>query len=243
MSAMKKMSVLLVVLLSMTQAWSQGTFRLPLIGDKAPSFTAKTTNGEITFPEDYGKNWKILFSHPQDFTPVCSTELLELARLQEDFSKLNVNIAVISTDELDRHLQWKKALEELEYNGAKGVKINFPIIEDVDYSICQKYGMIHSSSASTKAVRGVYIIDPDNVVQSVNFYPMTIGRNINEIIRTVEALQITASNEVLTPANWTVGKDLLVPYFPDSKDNKVELEKDGYYSLSWFLMFKKAKKS
>ena len=239
---LKKMSMLVIILLSVTIIWSQEkTSTIPLIGEKAPSFTAKTTNGNLKFPADFGKSWKILFSHPQDFTPVCSSEILELAYLQSEFDRLVVKVAVISTDQLDSHKNWKAALEDLNYKGRDKVKISFPIIEDDKLEVARMYGMIHPTTNSTKTVRGIFVIDPDNVIQSVNFYPMAIGRNMNELLRLVEALQTNAGNGVLTPANWAQGDDVLVPYLPDYKDDKARLEKEGYYSPVWFMNFKKNK--
>ncbi|HPT11387.1 MAG TPA: redoxin domain-containing protein, partial [Bacteroidales bacterium] len=179
---MKKLVVLIaMVLIPISTLWSQEkadrNFRIPLIGEKAPSFTAESTNGPITFPDDFGGKWKILFSHPQDFTPVCSSELLELAYLQKEFDKMDVKIAVVSTDELDRHVQWKKALEEITYKGRPAQKIKFPLIEDKSLVVSKMYGMIHEATNNTKDVRGVFIIDPDDVIQAIYFYPMSVGRN------------------------------------------------------------------
>lgn len=238
---MKKVVLLILAVFTLTVLWSQKSNRVPLIGEKAPTFKAKSTSGSINFPNDYGRNWKMLFSHPQDFTPVCSSEILELAYLQEKFNELGVKVVVISTDNLDRHHQWKKALEEISYNGKEKINIEFPIVDDANFEVSRKYGMIHSASSSTKDVRGVFIIDPNNIVQSISFYPMSVGRNIDEIIRLIEALQTTATGEYLTPANWTKGNDLLVPFLPDSEGDKSDLDKQGYYKISWFMMFKRVK--
>jgi peroxiredoxin 2/4 len=243
---MKKMIVLITLIgLSITQAWPQEkedrNFRIPLIGEKAPSFTAETTNGSVTFPDDFGRNWKILFSHPADFTPVCSSELMELANLQEEFGRLNVKIAVISTDELSNHLKWKKDLEGITYKGRPTPKIKFPFIEDNTRAISKLYGMIHASTNTTKDVRGVFIIDPDNVIQMLYFYPMSVGRNTAELLRTIAALQTTAADKNLaTPADWIPGSDLLLKA-PPVTDQSTENVPDGYYKLAWFMWFQKAK--
>jgi peroxiredoxin 2/4 len=257
MGKMKKNLLLIVFVLSLTQVFAQNSskstgskedrnFRIPLIGETAPEFTAETTNGTLNFPTDFGRKWKILFSHPQDFTPVCSTEILELAHLQGDFDKLGVKIAVISTDQIDTHKQWKKSMEGLNLNDRGAVKISFPIIADPDISIAKKYGMIHPESNTTRAVRGVFIIDPDNVIQAIYFYPTNVGRNTDELIRTVTALktsaeQSTQASKVLTPVNWTPGKDFLVSIPPKAQSSKSNTDiPAGYYSPIWYLWYKKA---
>lgn len=214
---------------------------IPLIGSKAPTFTAKSTNGKVKFPDDFGKSWKILFSHPQDFTPVCSSELLELAYLQDDFDRLGVKIAVISTDDVERHIMWKAQLEELDYKGRGSQKIDFPILDDLDTEASKRYGMLHEHVSAKKDVRGVFIIDSENIVRTINFYPMEVGRNMQEIIRIIEALQTTDEAKVLTPANWNKGDDVMVPYFPYTKEQLAgnpELEKD-FYSVGNMMWFKK----
>ena len=253
---MKKNLLLIVLALSFTQIFAQSSsksdskedrnYRIPLIGEKAPTFTAETTNGELTFPEDFGKKWKILFSHPQDFTPVCSTELIELARLQGEFDKMGVKVAVISTDPVETHKQWKKSLESLDLDNKGKVQVSFPLIGDDDIRVAKLYGMIHPETNSTRSVRGVFIIDPDNVIAAIYFYPMNVGRNMDEIMRTVTALQTSAqfttqSSRVMTPANWTPGKDLLVSIPPKAQASKTSSDvPEGYYSPVWYLWYKKA---
>jgi peroxiredoxin (alkyl hydroperoxide reductase subunit C) len=216
-------------------------FRMPLIGENAPSFTAESTNGTINFPADFGRKWKILFSHPADFTPVCSTEILEMAALQEELDKLGVKLLVVSTDALETHIQWKKSMESLNLNDKEKVSIKFPLVEDDNLSISKKYGMIHPATNSTKSVRGVYIIDPSNVIQAIYFYPASVGRNTDELLRTVTALQTTASENVFTPVNWKFGDDLLVPIPPKTDENGAPVVTDGYYSPVWYLWYKKGK--
>ena len=245
---MKKIILFAVSAFAVTQLWSQEpaenppedrNFRIPLIGAAAPSFTAESTNGRITFPGDFGQSWKILFSHPQDFTPVCSTEILELAYLQDKFDKLGVKIAVISTDPLSVHVQWKKALETLNLNNRGPVEIKFPIIDDENVAISKKYGMIHPETNSTKSVRGVFIIDPNNIVQAVYFYPMRVGRSTDELLRMVEALETTSESKVLTPANWKAGNDVLIPFAPGKELLNAATTPDDYYELAWYMWFKK----
>jgi peroxiredoxin (alkyl hydroperoxide reductase subunit C) len=256
MPTMKKLLLLVLILLSVTQLRSQGVFpsetqekpkedrnfRIPLIGETAPSFTAESTNGTLNFPSDFGRSWKILFSHPQDFTPVCSTEILELGYLQDEFDKLGVKLVVVSTDALDTHVQWKKSLESLNLNNRGLVKIKFPIVDDNIKSISKKYGMIHAATNTTKDVRGVFIINPDNIISAIYFYPPSVGRNTDELLRTVTALQATYTDKVMTPVNWKAGNDLLVPLPPKADANSTTAAPDGYYSPVWYLMFKKAAK-
>ncbi len=208
------------------QVWSQSkngkvevNSRIPLLGETAPSFTAESTKGTIEFPADFGSKWKIIFSHPADFTPVCTSELIELALMQQDFKKLNCELMVVSTDDLDRHKIWEKAMEDMiaEDKNNEPVKIKFPLIDDSKLNISWKYGMVNPTVDSRHAVRGVFIIDPDNKIRNILFYPMQVGRNMDEIKRTLIALQTSDKNTVLTPVNWEPGKDVLLPY-PKSVD-------------------------
>lgn len=218
--------------------------QIPLIGSKAPVFTAQTTNGELTFPSDFGESWKILFSHPKDFTPVCSSELLELAYMQKELDLLNVKFAIISTDDLSQHNMWKAHLEELDYKGRGKQTIQFPIIDDSSKKVSITYGMLHAPTSTSRDIRGVYIIDPQNTVRSINFYPVEIGRNITEIERTILALQAAEKTKLLTPANWTTGDDMMVPHFPyTQKDlaNNPDLKND-YYNVGDRMWFKKVSK-
>ena len=214
-------------------------FRIPLIGEHAPLFTAESTEGIINFPFDFGSNWKVILSHPMDFTPVCSTELIELANLQDEFEKLGVKTMVVSTDPLDIHKQWKKVLEQIEYKEYPRQKINFPIMDDSSLVIAKLYGMIHLESDKNRDVRGVFIIDPDNIIRAEFFYPQEVGRNMNELFRTVIALQTTVRNNVMTPANWKTGNDVLVPFPLKGDLSSVNKESGEYYQLSWFLIFKR----
>jgi peroxiredoxin (alkyl hydroperoxide reductase subunit C) len=250
---MKNIIFISLFVLSVTKLWSQDpflfeepkqpedrNFRIPLIGETAPSFVAESTKGELKFPEDYGRKWKVLFSHPQDFTPVCTTEILELANLQSQFDKLGVKLVAVSTDRLSTHEQWKKAMESLVYKDRSSVNIDFPLVDDESLTVSKKYGMIHAASNSTRDVRGVYIIDPNNIVRAIYFYPKEVGRSTDELIRTVTALQRTESDNVLTPANWKAGEDVLVPTIPKANATSEELTSEGLYNLTWFMWYKKA---
>ncbi len=241
---MKKVYLLFFVVFSVTQLMGQKNpedrnFKIPLIGDQAPSFTAESTVGTINFPSDYGRSWKILFSHPQDFTPVCSSEILELAYLQNEFDKLGVKLVVMSTDPLSTHEQWKKALEELNFKGRTPVKIKFPLVDDENLAVSKLYGMIQPSSNTTKSVRGVFIVNPDNVIETIYFYPLNVGRSTDELLRTVSALKTAYKDKVLTPADWKAGNDVFVPFNPVKGDNKTSEKSDNYYSVSWFMTYKK----
>lgn len=218
--------------------------KIPLIGSKAPQFKANSTHGKITFPNDFGKSWKILFSHPADFTPVCSSELLELANLQPRFDQLGVKIAIISTDDVAVHKMWEAHLEELDYKERGTRDIEFPLFEDVDGKASRLYGMLHEPTSTTKDIRGVFIIDGDNIVRSINFYPMQVGRNMDEIVRIVEALQTTDEASVMCPANWEKGDDVMVPHFPYTKAQLAEKPelKDAYYNVGDRMWFQKVKK-
>ena len=231
----------MVLVLCTIKSWSQS---IPMIGDKAPAFKAETTAGELNFPIDYGNKWKIIFSHPRDFTPVCSSEVLTLSHMQNDFDKLNAKIVVISTDNLEKHEMWKKSLEETAYKNMNPTKINFPIVDDSQLLISKRYGMLHLNLSTTKDVRGVFIINPDNKISAIYFYPMHIGRNMEEIKRTLIALQ-TASGEgkdrCLTPANWQVGDDVMVPFMPYT-EKELQSNPDlklSYYNVGSYMWFKK----
>ena len=226
-------------------SWSQDKrgSGIPMIGDDAPSFTAETTSGVLNFPTDYGRKWKIIFSHPRDFTPVCSSEVLTLAHMQTDFDQLNVKLVVVSTDTLQKHFMWKKSLEETAYKNMDPVQINFPLVDDNQFVVSKMYGMLHLTTSTTKDVRGVFIVSPENKIAAIYFYPMNIGRNMEEIKRTVIALQTagTGKDHYLTPANWQVGDDVLVPQFPYTERELMANPdlKYSFYNVGSFMWFKK----
>lgn len=241
---MKKLILMFVFAFFMVSTIYSANNKIPLIGSKADKFTAETTNGKLTFPDDFGSSWKILFSHPQDFTPVCTSELLELAYMQDKFKKLGVEIAVISTDDVATHKTWKEHLEGLDYKNRGTFKIDFPIIDDSNGKVAKQYGMIHDIPNSNKDIRGVFILDGDNTIRSINFYPMEVGRNIEEIIRIIEALKTTEKETVMTPANWNEGDDVIIPYNPTSYSENADnsnIEKE-YYNVGNRLWFKRVSK-
>lgn len=237
---MKKLAVLsIAIAFSLLQVKAQNV-NIPQIGVKAPSFTAQTTQGEINFPSDYGNNWKILFSHPKDFTPVCSSEILELAHEQQTFHNLDASIVVVSTDILEQHKSWKAALEEIRYEERAPVKIDFPLVADPDLKVSTLYGMVHSASNISENIRGVYFIDPENTIRAIQFYPNEVGRSVDEIERTLLALQTTyAHKNQVTPVNWQPGDDLLIPVLSAEDKNGIGTPESDYYKLAWFMMFKK----
>lgn len=215
--------------------------RIPSLGEMAPSFEANATTGKIKFPDDYYGKWKIIMSHPAGFTPVCTSELIELANIQEDFKKLNTQLVIISTDGVNSNLEWINSMESMAYNGKQTPKILFPIISDIGLDVSKKYGMQHPMISNTKNVRGVFIVDPENKIRMLEFYPLTIGRNTEEIKRVLIALQESDKENVMTPANWTSGKDFLLPA-PANKDEFEKMKdkkKDNQYYLAWYMWFRK----
>ena len=239
---MKKLFLSTALFFFLVGQMSAQDIAVPLLGADAPSFTAMSTNGKINFPADYGKNWKIMFSHPKDFTPVCSSEMLELAYSQESFAELGVKLVVLSTDILEQHKTWKAALEEIHYKDRDPVKINFPLIADNDLKVSKLYGMIHSPESVSQNIRGVYFISPDNKIKAILFYPNEVGRNIEEMKRTVIALQTSYNTEnLVTPANWNLGDDVLIPVLSQSDKEKVGNPDSEYYQYSWFMTFKQLK--
>lgn len=229
-----------------TQMWAQEKNRIsfPMLGEDAPTFTAESTTGTLNFPGDYNFKWKILFSHPADFTPVCTSEILELAASQNNFEKVGAKIVVVSVDALENHFEWEKNMETIRYKDREPVKINFPLVSDQNMLIAKEYGMIQPATSSTKDVRGVFIIDPKNKIRAMFFYPMNVGRNLGEIERTLIALQTADKQQVLIPANWQPGGDVLIPYVKSSAEaEKVALKDDpNYYQLTWYMRFKKESK-
>ncbi|MFO7924129.1 MAG: redoxin domain-containing protein [Bacteroidales bacterium] len=220
-----------------------GSNTIPLIGVEAPSFTAESTMGTVNFPADFGANWKIIFAHPKDFTPVCSSEILELAYHQESFNNLNASLLVLSTDVLSQHFLWKSALEEINYKDRGAMNINFPLVSDDSYRVSKLYGMIHSEESIGENIRGVFIIDPDNKVRTILYYPNEVGRNIDELKRTLIALQTTKNdNNVVTPANWQPGDDYLVPVISAQEKADIGSPDSPYYQLSWFMTYLKNRK-
>lgn len=236
---MKKISLLALAVFAATTVWPQN--KIPMLGTTAPSFIAESTNGKIKFPEDFGNSWKMLFSHPKDFTPVCTSEILELAKMQEEFDELGVKIAIISVDDLASHNSWKQYMEDILLDNKNPVKINFPFIADNNLKVSNQYGMLHAWEDQTRDVRGVFIINPENMIQSISFYPNNIGRNIEEIKRVIVALQTSEKEQVMTPANWNYGDDVLMKYIPYTESDLIDNPglKDQYYLVGINMWFRK----
>ncbi len=175
------------------------------LGDQAPNFQAKTTEGPIDFYEFLGDSWGILFSHPADYTPVCTTELGKTALLKQAFEKRNVKALALSVDPLDKHLGWKQDINETQ-----NCEVDFPIIADEDRTIAGLYDMIHPNASATATVRSLFVIGPDKTIKLMITYPASTGRNFNEVLRVIDSLQLTAKFSVATPANWENGEDVIV---------------------------------
>gem|GEM_PF-79906 len=185
---------------------------LPRIGEKAPSFKAVTTQGEINFPEQYKGSWVILFSHPADFTPVCTSEFMTFASMEKQFAELNCKLVGLSVDGLYSHIAWLRTIKDkIEYKGMKDVEVKFPLIEDITMEVAKLYGMIQPGESNTKAVRAVFVIDPEGIIRTMIYYPLSMGRNFDELLRVVQALKTADEFSVATPADWRPGDDVIVP--------------------------------
>jgi peroxiredoxin (alkyl hydroperoxide reductase subunit C) len=218
---------------------------LPLIGEDAPSFKAETTQGPISFPEDYKGKWVILFSHPADFTPVCTTEFMTFQSMLFEFRALNCALIGLSIDSNYSHIAWLLTIEQkIKYKGMEKVAVTFPVISDVKMEIAKKYGMIQPSADDTKAVRAVFFIDPKAKIRALIYYPLSNGRNIQEIKRLLIAMQTSDKHQCATPANWQPGDDVIIP--PPGSCGTANLRVAGagkdYYCLDWFLCLKKLPK-
>ena len=185
---------------------------MPRIGDLAPAFQAVTTQGTINFPADYKGKWVILFSHPADFTPVCTSEFMTFASMQKEFEALNTQLVGLSVDGLYSHIAWLRTIKEkIEYKGMKNVEVTFPLIEDITMNVANMYGMLQPGESSTKAVRAVFFIDPKGVIRALIYYPLALGRNFDELKRVIIGLQTADNFSVALPADWRPGDDVIVP--------------------------------
>lgn len=221
------------------------TFSMPRIGDPAPAFQAVTTQGPINFPGDYAGSWVILFSHPADFTPVCTSEFVTFASMQEQFLKVNTKLIGLSVDGLYSHIAWLRTIKEkIEFNGHKDVEVTFPLIEDIKMDVAHKYGMIHPNDATTKAVRAVFVIDPKGIVRAMIYYPLSTGRNFDELYRLILALQTADEFGVATPADWRPGSDVIVPTAGSCgvAKERMAADKADMNCQDWFFCLKKLDK-
>ena len=213
---------------------------IPLLGVKMPSFEAQTTKGKIRFPEDYKGKWVVLFSHPADFTPVCTTEFVAFQKRYEEFKKLNCELIGLSIDQVFSHIKWVEWIKE-----KLGVEIEFPIIADDTGQISKMLGMIHPGKG-TNTVRAVFIIDPEGVVRAILYYPQELGRNMDEVLRMVKGLQVSDKHGVAIPANWPnnelVGDKVIIPPATDEKTARERLEKAKAGEIEcfdWWFCYKK----
>lgn len=213
---------------------------MPRIGDPAPSFKAVTTQGEINFPEDYKGKWAILFSHPADFTPVCTSEFMTFAHMAEDFRALNCELVGLSVDGLYSHIAWLRTIKEkIEFNGMKNVEVMFPLIEDITMEVATKYGMIMPGESHTKAVRAVFFVDPKGIIRAIIYYPLSLGRNFDELKRALVAMQTADKHNIATPADWRPGDDVIVPPAGSCGTAKERMESDDVTCYDWFFCTKK----
>ncbi|MBN2591144.1 MAG: peroxiredoxin [Sedimentisphaerales bacterium] len=218
---------------------------MPVIGDNAPSFEADTTQGHIKFPEDYKGKWVILFSHPADFTPVCTTEFMTFASMEKEFEALNCKLIGLSIDSHYSHIAWLRTIKEkIEYKGMKNVEVNFPVIADLTMDVAKKFGMIQPGESNVSAVRAVFFIDPETKVRALMYYPLSTGRNFQEIKRILISMQTVDKHNVATPADWQPGEDVIVPPPGSCGTAKERVEganKEGIKCLDWFICFKPLK--
>ncbi len=175
------------------------------LGDDAPNFTAETTDGTVDFYDWKGDSWAVLFSHPKDFTPVCTTELGRVAALKPEFDRRNVKVIGLSVDPLDSHNAWKQDIADVT-----GSELNFPLIDDSDKKVADLYDLIHPNASDTTTVRSVFVVGPDNKVKLTLTYPASTGRNFDELLRVIDSLQLTANHKVATPADWSQGEDVII---------------------------------
>lgn len=214
--------------------------RIPLIGDKAPAFHAVTTQGEIDFPRDYRGRWIIFFSHCSDFTPVCTTEFMTLATMTKDFKKLNTELVGISADTVFSHIAFIRKINELTWKNIKHAQVDFPLIADPTMEISGMYGMVHPANSGFQTVRAVFLIDPEETIRTILYYPPDTGRNMEELKRIIISLQKADAEKVATPANWGPADDDMLPAPQTCKAARERMEQvnENAYCLDWFLCFR-----
>jgi len=205
---------------------------LPVLGKKAPDFEVLTTHGTLKL-SDFEGTWLVLFSHPADFTPVCTTEFIAFSKIYDELKKRNTEFLGLSVDSVSSHIAWMRNIEK-----KMRVKIQFPIIADLNKEVAKKYGMVHPAQSKTQTVRCVFVIDPEGKIRAMIYYPLTTGRNMKEILRLIDALQITDKHKVATPTNWKPGDPVVVPP-PATAEQAEERLKEGYKCKDWYLCLKK----
>lgn len=218
---------------------------MPRIGESAPEFTAVTTQGPINFPSDFKGKWKILFSHPADFTPVCTTEFMAFGAMAQEYEALNCQLVGISIDGIHSHIAWLRTIKEkIDYKGMKNLEIMFPLIEDISMNVAKLYGMIQPGESTTSAVRAVFFIDPKDKIRTIMYYPLSLGRNFDEIKRVLIGLQTVDNFGVALPADWRPGDEVIVPPAGScgvAKDRVEGVEK-GLHCYDWFFCTKQISK-
>ncbi len=220
-------------------------FSMPRIGEKAPEFKAITTQGDICFPADYEGKWVILFSHPADFTPVCTSEFMTFASMEEEFKALNCELVGLSVDGLYSHIAWLRTIKEkIEFKGMKNVEVNFPLIEDITMEVAKKYGMMMPGESSTKAVRAVFFIDPKGFIRTIIYYPLSLGRNFDELKRVLMGLRTADEFGIALPADWRPGDDVIVPTAGScgTAKDRMDGKEEGIECKDWFFCMKKLPK-
>lgn len=217
---------------------------MPRIGDASPEFKAVTTQGPINFPSDYKDSWVILFSHPADFTPVCTSEFMTFATMEDKFAEANCKLVGLSVDGLYSHIAWLRTIKEkIEYKGMKDVEVKFPLIEDITMEVAKKFGMIQPGESSTKAVRAVFFIDPKGIIRAIIYYPLSLGRNFDELYRALIAMQAADAFSIATPADWQPGDEVIVPTAGSCGVAKERMEnKEEMHCYDWFFCTKKIDK-
>lgn len=222
------------------ETFEQQMTSLPRIGDKTPEFKAITTQGDINFPADYEGKWVILFSHPADFTPVCTSEFMTFAYMEPEFTALNCQLVGLSIDGLYSHIAWLRTIKEkIEFKGMKNIEVKFPLIEDISMEVAKKYGMIQPGESTTKAVRAVFFIDPKGTIRAMIYYPLSMGRNFDELKRALIAMQTADTYNIATPADWRPGDDVIVPTAGSCGVAKERMEdKDEMTCYDWFFCTK-----
>lgn len=220
---------------------SDTSIHLPLIGEDAPAFEAETTQGRVKFPADFQGKWVIFFSHPADFTPVCTTEFVTFAAMQEEFRALNCELLGLSIDSLFSHIAWLRTIrQKVEFRGHRDVEVMFPVVSDLTMEVARLYGMLQPAASTTQAVRAVFLIDPKGKVRAILYYPLSNGRNFQEIKRLLMAMQTSDKYGVATPADWKPGEEVIVPP-PGScgaAKQRVESNDPAMRCVDWFLCFK-----
>lgn len=213
---------------------TETTYSMPRIGDKAPAFKAVSTQGEIDFPHDFKGQWKILFSHPSDFTPICTSEFVLFGRMDEEFRRLNCRLVGLSIGSLNSHIAWLRTIrDKIQFKGFKNVDIRFPLIADSTMQTARLYGMVQPGESTTAAVRAVFFIDPEDTIRAIIYYPLALGRNFDEIRRVLIALQTIDNFDIALPADWRPGDDIVVPA-PATYDG-TDASAEGMTCCDWYF--------